>query len=114
MGKREGFTSISVSRETRRKLERLKRRVGARTWDELLGRLASEYADCAELRTRESVRRAVCNDLRESKGTLTAWLRLLSRKLGDMEAVSQAIEYLRPDPSDPSNLVVDERRCTEV
>jgi len=114
MGRREKFTSISISQETRRKLERLKRRVDARTWDELLGRLASEYSECVELRTREAVRRVVCNDLRESRGTLAAWLRLLSGKLGDMISISQAVEYLKPDPSDPTNLVVDEEKCTKV
>lgn len=101
---------ISLRPETYRMLKRFKERSGRRTWDEFMEYLVKLAEETRELKVRVTM----CNDLRESRASLPAWYRLLERRLPDGEAVAEALSYLAQDPSEPSNYVVDGRKCGEV
>ena len=105
---------IPVSENTYDVVVKLRSKLGVRTWDEFMTILISEFDRCVELRSELMVRKVVCNDLKEARATLPAWLKLLSSKLGTVDMVVKAVEYLRPDPNNPNDLIVDSSKCTEV
>jgi hypothetical protein len=107
------FTTISVSRETKERLEELRVRVGARSWDQLLGELVRVYVEYSKLQAVLSARRTMCNDLREARASIAGWIRLLLTRLGDPQLLPLAAEYLVPDPQDPGIYVVDRDRCVQ-
>jgi len=104
------FTTVPLRSDTLERLERLRRRVGARSWDELLRKLADAFEEYEALKVKESVRKVMCNDNAEMSGTLKAWLSELSKKLSPSE-VAEALTYLVPSPRYPGEFVVDIRKC---
>jgi len=100
------YTCISVSREVFEKLAELKRRIGARDWDEFMEKIIAVYLSNREVEARI----VVCNHLREAKGPLHAWVKLLQQKL-DPDQLAVALEYLKP-LDDKTTYAVDTEKCT--
>jgi hypothetical protein len=107
-----GYTTVAVSREVKERLDEVRVRLGARSYSELLGRLVEVFEEYSKLQAVLSVRRAMCNELGESRASLAGWVRLLSSRLADPELLALAVEYLVPDPQEPGVYVVDRDRCT--
>ena len=104
-------TTVGVTVETKRLLDDLKAELRARSYDELFRRLAEVVAEYRRMKARERVRQVVCTEMRESRGSLSAWAKLLARNLNDTNAVALALEYLVPDPKEPGIYVVSIERC---
>jgi predicted CopG family antitoxin len=101
------YTTIFVTRKVFEELAQLKKLLGARTWDELMRRLLDMYKECKKVKVKE----LVCNEMREAEAALVAWYRKLGEKLGDGEAVMEAMAYLREKPGEPGIFIVDEEKC---
>jgi hypothetical protein len=110
VGSRER-TTVSVLVETKRLLDGLKSRLGVRTYDELFRRLAEVVAEYDRMKARGRVRGVVCTEMREARGSLPAWMRLLSKRLNSAEELAAAMEYIVPDPKEPGIYVVSIERC---
>jgi len=108
---RKRYTTVSIGAEVKGRLEALRRRLGAGSYEELILRLVEEYEECARLRAEARVRRLVCNDLAEARASLAGWVRLLLSRLGDPELLPYAVEYLARDPQEPGVYVVDRGKC---
>jgi hypothetical protein len=106
-----GRTTVGLAVETKRLLDELKAELRARSYDELFRRLVEVVAEYRRMKARERVRRVVCTEMRESRGSLSAWAKLLARELEDTNAVALALEYLVPDPKEPGIYVVSMERC---
>jgi hypothetical protein len=102
---------VSLRREVKERLDELKARLRARTYDALLLLLLRELEECARLRAEASVRRLMCNEMAEARAALPAWGRILVSRLGDPDLVSAALGYLVPDQQEPGVYVVDRGRC---
>jgi hypothetical protein len=110
-GGRAVRTTVAVSVETKVRLEGLRSRLGARTYDEVIRKLIDVYLEYTKLLGRLSVRDLLCNDLSEAKASVAGWVRVLLSKLEDPKLLPYAMEYLVPDPQDPGIYVVDRGRC---
>jgi len=108
-----GYKTIAVKPETKNVLDRVRDRLGVRTYDELIMVLVSEFNRCMELTYRERVRKVMCNHFRESSATLSAWLKLLAKELNNVESIQLAVEYLKPRSDRPDELIVDVSKCVE-
>jgi hypothetical protein len=106
---------VAVSGETKRLLDGLRARLGARTYDEAIRRLVEAYRELEQLRAQLLARRLLCNDLSEARATMQAWVRLLTSRADDpalaAAALPIAVEYLVPDPQEPGVYVVSRERC---
>jgi hypothetical protein len=100
-------TTVSVSRETKRMLDELKVKLGTRNYSELLGKLIEAYREYLRYRTRS----LVCGELVNHRAAPAEWFKLLYDRLGDLELVLYALDYLAPDRKDYGILVVDSGRC---
>lgn len=108
-----GYTTITVREDTKRKLNSLRSRLGVKNWDEFFDILVGEFSRCVEIQVRERVRKVMCNHFRESSATLSAWLKLLAKELSDVGSIQLAVEFLKPKPDKPDELVVDLSKCVE-
>jgi len=106
-----GRTTVTVSAETKKALDGLRARLGARSYDELFRKLLGVLEECDRVMARERVRQAVCNDMLEVRGALAVWARLLAKKLEEADDIAIALEYLTPDPKEPGIYVVDREKC---
>jgi hypothetical protein len=104
-------TTVGLAVETKRLLDDLKAELRARSYDELIRKVLDIVAEYRRMKARERARQAVCVEMRESRGSLSAWAKLLARDLGDTDAVALAMEYLVPDPREPGIYVVSIERC---
>ena len=104
-------TTVGLAVETKRLLDELKAELRARTYDELVRKVLDIVAEYRRMKARERARQVVCVEMRESRGSLPAWARLLARNLGNTDAVALAMEYLVPDPREPGIYVVSIERC---
>jgi len=109
--RRGDYTTITVRSSTKRLLEDLKKRLRAETWDDLVSKLATVVEEWQEVKLRTSVKAVVCNDLKEARASLAAWVRLLASKLSNAAEVSLALEYLRPSEGDTYSVDLD--KCVE-
>jgi len=108
-----GVTTISVDPSVKKKLVKMKDKLGIKTWDEFFELLIVEFDRCLDIQTKVRVRKIICNDMREAKASLKVWMRLLTNKLGNVNAIQLAVEYLKPDPNNPEELIVDINKCLE-
>lgn len=108
-----GYTSITIKEDTKKKLNSLRSRLGAKNWDEFFYILVSEFNRCVEIQVRDRVRKVMCNHFRESSATLSAWLKLLTKELSDVDSIQLAVEYLKPKPEKPDELIIDVSKCVE-
>jgi hypothetical protein len=108
-----GYTTIALKPETKKVLDRVRDRLGVRSYDELITILVSEFSRCVEIQVRDRVRKVMCNHFRESSATLSAWLKLLTKELSDVGSIQLAVEFLKPKPDKPDELVVDISKCVE-
>jgi len=108
-----GYTTIALKPETKRILDKVRDKLGVKSYDELITILVNEFNRCVELRVRDRVRKVMCNHFRESSATLPAWLKLLAKELNDVESIQLAVEFLKPKPDKPEELVVDLSKCVE-
>ena len=108
-----GYKTIAVKPETKNVLDRVRDRLGVRTYDELIMVLVSEFNRCVEMQVRDRVRKVMCNHFRESSATLSAWLKLLAKELDNVESIQLAVEYLKPRSDRPDELIVDVSKCVE-
>jgi len=106
-----GRTTVTVSVETKKALDGLRARLGARSYDELFRKLLGVLEECGRVMAGERVRQAVCNDMLEVRGALAVWARLLAKKLEEADDIAVALEYLTPDPKEPGIYVVDREKC---
>jgi len=104
-------TTVGLAVETKRLLDELKAELRARSYDELVRKVLDIVAEYRRMKARERARQVVCVEMRESRGSLQAWARLLARNLGNTDAVALAMEYLMPDPKEPGIFVVSIERC---
>jgi hypothetical protein len=104
---RSGRTTVSISVDVKRELDELRAELGVRTYEELIRRLLDIYREYKGL----SVRKIMCNDLLEARGSLAAWARLLARHFSTSDEVAAAMGYLVPDPREPGAYVVSRERC---
>jgi hypothetical protein len=106
---------VAVSVETKGLLDGLRSRLGARTYDEVIRRLAEAYGELERLQTALLVRRLLCNELGEARASMQAWVRLVASRVENPSlvplAVSVATDYLIRDPQDPEVYVVSKERC---
>jgi hypothetical protein len=109
-GPRRAYTTIPVSKKSLEELQKLKARVGARTWDELVEKLLEALSECSRLK----LVKVVCNDLRSAEAALPAWSRLLKSRLGDEELAADALAFLRPKQGMPDIYVVNPEKCEEA
>jgi Mg/Co/Ni transporter MgtE len=112
-GGRGRYAHLPVKWETKEAVDRVRSKMGARTYDEVIRRLIDVYLEYTKLVGRLSVRKLLCNDLSESKASVAGWVRILLSKLSDPELLPYAMEYLVPDPEDPGVYVVDRGRCSQ-
>jgi hypothetical protein len=110
---RKRYTTIPVSREVKERLDAVRERYRAGSWDGLLLLLLRELEECSRLRAEAEVRELMCNELSEARASLPAWGRLLTSRLRDPDLVSAALGYLAPDPQDPDTYVVKRERCAQ-
>jgi len=96
-----------------RKLQSLKRELGAGTWDQLLELLTKALEGWREIQTRKRVTKVLCNDFKESRASLAAWAKLLAKKLETKEEIATALEMLKPSIEDPTALEVNTNTCNE-
>lgn len=108
-----GYTTIALKPETKKVLDMVREKMGVKSYDELIAILVSEFNRCVELQVRDRVRKVMCNHFRGSSATLSAWLKLLAKELSDVESIQLAVEYLKPKPDKPDELVVDLSKCAE-
>jgi len=104
---RARYRTIPVKEETFSRLEELRELLQARSWDELLARLADYYYS----RLEEETRLVVCQEFREARGTLSAWARTLKKRLGPDRAL-YAVQLLKP-LEDKTTYVVDPEKCPQ-
>jgi hypothetical protein len=102
---------VTVSAETKKALDGLRARLGARSYDELFRRLLGVLEECDRVMAGERARQAVCNDMLEVRGALAVWAKLLAKKLEEADDIAVALEYLTPDPKEPGIYVVDREKC---
>jgi len=112
--KSERYMHIPVKPRTYRELQELKKKLGASTWEELVRRLLEAYREYRNFRIRQRIAKALCNDYKDSRASLIAWVRLLAQRLSTGEELEQALEYLKKDEKDPELYTVDKERCREV
>jgi hypothetical protein len=103
------YTSISVSREVKERLDELRRRLGAGGWDEFFEKMLEIYREWRRMVVESEVRRVLCNDHSESRASLAGWGRLLASKLGDPDKIAAALKYLKP--AEGGVYVVDKELC---
>jgi len=113
MTRSKRYTCISVSERAARKLQMLKREVGAGTWNQLLEILIKTFEEWRKTQIRKKVAKVLCNDFKEAKASLTAWARLLTKKLETKEEIATALEILEPSKEDPTTLEVNTNICNE-
>ena len=102
---------IDVKEETFNAVLELKRKLGVKTYDELVRKLINIYNEYELLVKHNVVRKIICNDLKEGRAILSAWVKLLKSKLGSDDLVVNALEYLIPDPENRDYLIVDQKKC---
>jgi predicted CopG family antitoxin len=108
------YVSIDIPEETYNKLVEAKKKLGARTWAEFFDQLLKKHDACVEYEREMLVKKVVCNDLRQARASPAGWARLFANKLGDPFLMEKAFEYLRPDPSNPGDYIVDLDKCIEA
>ena len=93
-------------------LLRLKHEVGARTWDDLLRYILQKYKEYEDAEVRKRIIDILCNDFSESRGSLAAWGRILSRRFATAREVTVALQLLtRVEGTE--DYVVDKVKCRE-
>jgi len=102
---RAKYRTVPVKEETFQKLEGLKELLKAKSWDELLGALVERHWGALA----EEARKAVCRELREARGPLQAWARLLLKRLPPA-LLPEALQYLKP-AEDKDIYVADPEKC---
>jgi hypothetical protein len=112
-GGRGRYAHLPVRWETKEAVDRVRAKMGARTYDEVVRKLVDVYLEYTKLLGRLSVRDLLCNDLSESRASIAGWVRILLSRLGDPELLTYAVEYLVPDPQDPGVYVVSRERCMQ-
>jgi UDP-glucose 4-epimerase len=93
----------------KRKLEELKRQLGARDWAEFFEKIARIYEEWRSMKIDEEVKQVLCNDYSESKATLVAWGKMLASRFKDPDKIVAALRYLKLDQD--GEYVVDKALC---
>ena len=106
-------TTVSLRREVKERLDRLKAVYRARTYDALILLLLRELEECARLRAEARARELMCGEMAEARATLPAWGRILGSRLGEPDLISAALSYLVQDPGERGVYVVDKERCAQ-
>jgi hypothetical protein len=111
--KEEGrqLTTISVSVETKKELDWLRKELGARTYDELLKRVMDSLRSCREVLAREKVLKVLCGEFLETNAALSVWVKLLAKRLDSKEDVAMALDYLIPNPNEDGMYVMNREMC---
>ena len=104
------YTSIGLSRHVKKKLEVLRRQLGAEDWDEFFEKIIKMYEEWYKQTVEHEVKQTLCNDFKETQASLSAWGRLLASRLRDPDKIAAALKYLKQDPS--GEYTVDESKCT--
>jgi hypothetical protein len=93
----------------KRKLEELKRQLGARDWAEFFEKMIEIYEEWRSMKIDEEVKQALCNDFSESRATLAAWGKMLASRFKDPDKIAIALKYLKLGPD--GEYVVDSALC---
>ena len=101
---KRGYVGIWVREETRKKLQRIKAEVGARSWDELFNRMAEALE---KYRRLEDIAR-VCNDMSSYRASPLGWAKLFRARGVDPVVGFSLLKRSGED------LVVDREKCREV
>jgi len=102
------WTTIGVKEATLERLKKLKSQLGVRNWDDLLNTLLQVYEFYVVKEKYETIRKVLCNDLRESRASLSGWFKLLYSRGFTADMLAEAMNYLRPDGQD---YIVDNEKC---
>jgi hypothetical protein len=105
---------VSISVDAKRELDRLRVELGVKTYEELVRTLLASYRRCRELLTREKVLGVLCGEFHESSASLSAWAKLLAKKLDGKDEVAMALGFLVPNPNVPGEFIVNRDMCTPI
>ncbi len=106
------YVSVDIPEEVYKTLVSRKEKLRAKTWEQFFMYLLHKYDACVELEKEKLVKKAVCNDHRETRAALPAWGKILANKLQDASLLAKALNYLKIDPA-TGDYVVDEEKCME-
>jgi len=95
------YKYVPVKKRTYEEVTKLKKRLGLKTYDEVVDMLINAFNDYQRVVVSREVRQVMCNDLRESRAVLVGWVKLLKERLRDFNMVEEALKYLIPDPRAP-------------
>jgi len=112
MPRRKIYRNIPLPLELVENLDKLRKELNIKTWEELFIHLLSIYRECIAFKLKQKIHGLMCRELRESKASLAGWIKLLLSRLSTADEIESAIKYLiKADKED--EYVVDIDRCRE-
>jgi len=112
MPRRKIYRNIPLPLELVESLDKVRKELNMKTWEELLLHLLSTYRECRAIKIHRKIHELMCRELRESKASLAGWIKLLLSRLSTADEIESAIKYLiKADKED--EYVVDIDRCRE-
>jgi len=110
----KNLTTLAIDKSLRDELTKLRYELRSKNTTELIMKLINIYREYKKLKTEFVIKDIICNKYRESKASLVAWMKLLTKEFSSLEVngkdvMSIALEYLRQDGN--GEYVVNIEKC---
>jgi len=111
--KSKNLTTLTIDKSLRDELTKLRYELRSKNTTELIKRLIEIYREYKKLKTEFVIKDTLCNKYRESRASLIAWIKLVSKEtvsseLDGKDITTMMLEYLRQDGSE---YVVNIEKC---
>jgi len=110
MGRRKIYRNIPLPLELVESLDKVRKELNIKTWEELFIHMLSIYRECRVIKLKQKIHGLMCREFRDSRASIAGWIRLLLGRLSSIEEVEEAIKYLARVEGE-EEYIVDVNKC---